>query len=80
MPKVFEWNGYRFFYSNEGNPLEPVHIHVRQETRVAKVWIEPDVALASLWGMAAEELSAIEAVVRENESRIKEKWDEYFGD
>ncbi|WP_394700159.1 DUF4160 domain-containing protein [uncultured Parasphingorhabdus sp.] len=30
MPKIFEWQGYRFyFYSNEGNPPEPVHIHVR---------------------------------------------------
>jgi hypothetical protein len=29
MPRVFDWNGYRFhFFSNEGDPREPVHIHV----------------------------------------------------
>jgi len=29
MPKVFDWNGYRFhFFSNEGDPREPVHLHV----------------------------------------------------
>ena len=29
MPTVFRHLGFRFFfYSNEGNPLEPVHIHV----------------------------------------------------
>jgi len=29
MPLVFRWKGYRFhFFSNEGDPREPVHIHV----------------------------------------------------
>lgn len=29
MPTVFRHDGFRFFlYSNEGSPLEPVHIHV----------------------------------------------------
>lgn len=29
MPKVFEWRGYRFhFFSYEGTPREPVHIHI----------------------------------------------------
>ncbi|MFT0172652.1 DUF4160 domain-containing protein [Paraburkholderia mimosarum] len=28
MPVVFRYNGIRFFfYSNEGDPREPVHIH-----------------------------------------------------
>ena len=29
MPVVFRYKGFRFFfYSNEGNPREPVHVHV----------------------------------------------------
>jgi hypothetical protein len=29
MPVVCRWNGFRFhFFSNEGDPLEPVHVHV----------------------------------------------------
>jgi hypothetical protein len=29
MPVVFRYGGFRFFfYSNEGDPREPVHIHV----------------------------------------------------
>lgn len=29
MPVILRINGFRFFfYSNEGNPLEPAHIHV----------------------------------------------------
>jgi len=28
MPVVFRYRGYRFFfYSNEGDPREPLHIH-----------------------------------------------------
>ena len=34
MPIVFRYHGYKFFfYSNEGDPREPVHIHVRQGAR-----------------------------------------------
>lgn len=32
MPLVFRWKGYRFhFFSNEGDPREPVHIHVTKD-------------------------------------------------
>ncbi len=31
MPVVFRYKGYRFFFfSNEGDPLEPMHVHVRR--------------------------------------------------
>ncbi|WP_244939879.1 DUF4160 domain-containing protein [Leptospira adleri] len=31
MPKVFEKNGFKFFFfANEGNPREPTHIHIRK--------------------------------------------------
>jgi hypothetical protein len=31
MPVVFRLDGRRFhFFSSEGNPLEPVHVHVAQ--------------------------------------------------
>ncbi|WP_248843036.1 DUF4160 domain-containing protein [Comamonas thiooxydans] len=29
MPVILRYQGFKlFFYSNEGNPLEPAHIHV----------------------------------------------------
>jgi hypothetical protein len=44
MPVVFRYHGYKFFfYSNEGNPLEPAHIHVRLAGKEAKFWLAPDV-------------------------------------
>ena len=46
MPKVFSWNGYRFhFYSEEGDPREPVHIHIRKGRDNAKFWLRPEVTL-----------------------------------
>ena len=47
MPKVFDWNGYRFhFFANEGDPLEPLHVHVSQTGAKAKFWLSPEVELA----------------------------------
>lgn len=79
MPKIFEWKGYKFFFfSNEGDPLEPCHIHVRNGSNVAKFWIVPDVTLASSWGMTAKELNRLEAKVHEIKSLIEEHWNEHF--
>jgi hypothetical protein len=47
MPVVFRHKGYRFFFSsNEGNPREPLHIHVRSSEGEAKFWLGPEVRLA----------------------------------
>ena len=46
MPTVLRDAGYRFFfYSDEGDPLEPPHVHVTAGEGVAKFWLDP-VALA----------------------------------
>ena len=46
MPTIFRENGYRFFfYSNEGDPREPAHVHVQKGSGEAKVWLEPEVEL-----------------------------------
>lgn len=47
MPTVLRWKGYRFFFfSNEGDPSEPLHVHVRKDRSAAKYWLEPTVCLA----------------------------------
>jgi hypothetical protein len=79
MPKIFEWKGCRFhFFSNEGDPLEPIHIHVRKGPNRAKFWIDPIVCLASNYGFTSKELNAFQVVVEENKVLIKERWHEYF--
>jgi hypothetical protein len=75
LPKIFEWNGYKFFFfANEGNPRESCHVHVRKGEQLAKFWIDPIVRLE--W---SSELSKIERVVTDNSALIRSKWNEFFG-
>ena len=79
MPVVFRWKGYRFFFfSNEGDPREPVHIHVRKGEAIAKYWVEPEVSLAESWGFSGRELRDLRTTVKTHAKLIKERWNEYF--
>lgn len=79
MPRVLEWNGYRFFFfSNEGSPLEPCHIHIRKGAKTAKFWLVPEVRLAKAYDMTSRELKTLEEQVILHKDTIKEKWNEYF--
>ena len=81
MPKIFEWNGYKFFFfSNEGIPREPCHIHIRKGEQTAKFLVNPYVSLASAYEMTSKELILLEKKVQENIDQIRRKWNEYFGD
>ncbi len=79
MPKVFSWKGNRFhFFSNEGYPLEPIHIHVRKGANRAKFWIEPVVILEHNYGFSSKELNDFRKVIENKSPLIKEKWNEHF--
>jgi len=79
MPVVFKYNGYRFFfYSNEGDPLEPLHIHVRKGESVAKFWIQPRISVAEAYGMKSPELRKLMRVIEENRELIERHWNEHF--
>ena len=81
MPVVFIYKGYRFFfYSNEGVPREPLHIHVRRGEAIAKFWLDPQPFVATSHGMSPAELREISAVVRENRELIERYWNEHFRD
>jgi Domain of unknown function (DUF4160) len=55
MPVVFREGGLRYyFFSNEGSPREPPHIHVKGRGCDAKIWMEPEVALVESYGHSRE--------------------------
>lgn len=54
MPTVLRSGGYRFFFSSD-RP-EPVHVHVEQSGRAAKICLHP-VRLESSHGFASSELN-----------------------
>ena len=79
MPVVFFFQGFKFFFfSNEGDPLEPVHIHVRKERNLAKFWLEPDVQLAESYGFSAVELNRIRKIIDNRRAEIEAVWNEHF--
>jgi Domain of unknown function (DUF4160) len=79
MPTVFRARGFRFFfYSNEGSPREPMHIHVEKGDAEAKYWLEPEIKLAYNDGYDARTLRELLEVVAANQGRIKRAWDEFF--
>ncbi len=79
MPTVFRWNGYSFFFfSNEGEPLEACHIHVRKGEKLAKFWLKPEVRLAVNYGMASAEVKKISEVIEEHCEELRRAWNEYF--
>jgi hypothetical protein len=79
MPVVFRYKSFRFFfYSNEGNPREPLHVHVRSGEGEAKYWLKPVAHLAGSEGYDARTLRELSQVVAENAELIERTWNEYF--
>ena len=79
MPVVLRLEGFRFmFYSNEGDPREPVHIHVRQGRDEAKFWLSPEVSLAYNDGFDARTLNRIRRFVEEHREHLERAWHEHF--
>jgi hypothetical protein len=80
MPTIFHYYGHRFFfYSNEGDPREPMHVHVLKGGCEAKFWLRPEVAVAANHGFDARTLRRLRAVVEERRVSIERAWVEHFG-
>jgi len=77
---VLRYKGFRFFfYSNEGSPREPVHVHVRAGGSEAKLWLEPQVRVAASYGFDAATLRELVEVAQAKREIIGTAWHEYFG-
>ena len=81
MPVVLRYKGYRFFFfSNEGFPLEPLHVHVRKGESIAKFWMLPAVSIASAFGFSSKELQELTKVATLNRKLIERCWHDYFSE
>jgi hypothetical protein len=81
VPVVFRYLGTRFFFfSNEGNPREPIHVHALRAGAEAKLWVEPDVRVAASTGFSRRELVDLVRVVEERRAIVVKAWHEHFGD
>jgi len=79
MPVVLRIDGFRFlFYSNEGDPREPPHIHVLQGQGEAKFWLHPAVSLAYNDGFTARTLNQLQRLAEQHREELERAWHEYF--
>ena len=86
MPQVFKIGSYWvYFWSNENDPLEPVHVHVAQGAPTAnatKIWI------SSAGGcylcnnnshIPSRTLRNIMLIIEARSAEVIEKWISHFG-
>lgn len=79
MPVVFRDGGYRFhFFANEGDPREPVHIHVSSAGAKAKFWLFAGVELAYNRGYDARTVKRLQEVVEQRRDEIEDFWNGFF--
>ncbi|MFB4363106.1 MULTISPECIES: DUF4160 domain-containing protein [Pantoea] len=79
MPVILRVRGFKFFfYSNEGNPLEPAHIHVRSAEGEAKFWTQGEVRLSINDGFDSRTLRELTKLVKDNQTLFVEAWNDYF--
>lgn len=79
MPIVFRWQGVRFyFFSNEGEPREPAHVHAGSGDGEAKFWLYPEVAIAYSAGYNRKQLTRLMRIVAERREEIERAWNEHF--
>ena len=72
MPTIFI-DGYKFrFYSSD--IFEPPHVHIIKAEKMAKIWLQP---VSVQYNQA--ELNRVLRLTRQNQTRLLEAWNDYFG-
>ena len=87
MPQVFRVGSYWvYFWTNENEPLEPVHVHISEGKPTAnatKVWITGAGKCYLANNNSGIQERVLNNIMRIIEARSKEviaKWTEYFGE
>jgi hypothetical protein len=79
MPVISHMDGWRFhFFSWEGLPREPVHIHVAKAGADAKLWLLPEVHFAYSRGLTPREQRQVLQLVNDHRGVIERAWNEFF--
>ena len=87
MPQIFKIGPYIvYFWSNENDPLEPVHVHInegRASANATKIWITSS-GKALLCNnnsqISKKELMRLIRIIEANSKEIIERWYEHFGE
>lgn len=87
MPQVFKIGSYWiYFWANENDPLEPIHVHVSQGNpsgNATKVWItraHKCLVCHNNSKIPDRILRNITAIIEARVDEVIEKWMNFFGD
>lgn len=87
MPKLFKVSGFSiYFWANEGNPVEPLHVHVAEGDPVAnatKIWIMANgkcLVENNNSKIPRKKMNVIIRVIEANIEGIIAEWEKRFGE
>ena len=86
MPQLFKIGQFLvFFWSNEGLPQEPIHVHVAEgkpSANATKFWITKNgktILANNNSHINEKQLRLIQRIIEANSQGIIQKWKEHFG-
>lgn len=87
MPQIFKIGPYSFFiWSNEGEPLEPIHVHVTEgkpRSNATKIWITQSgksLLCNNNSHIPERRLRDLMRIAEANSKLIVERWISQFGE
>ena len=87
MPQVFRIGSYWvYFWSNESDPLEPIHVHVSEgspNANATKIWITKAGRCYLCHNnshISAKILRNIMDIIEARSMEVIQKWSDYFGE
>ncbi|MBR5914628.1 MAG: DUF4160 domain-containing protein [Selenomonadaceae bacterium] len=87
MPQIFKVGNYTiYFWSNENNPLEPVHVHISEgqpTSNATKIWITSRgkcVMCHNNSNIPNRILRNISDIIEARSEEIISTWKKYFGE
>ncbi|MBN3009854.1 DUF4160 domain-containing protein [Ruthenibacterium lactatiformans] len=86
MPQIFRIGPYLiYFWTNEGVPLEPVHVHISEgipSSNATKVWITKTgkcLLANNNSKIPTKTLRVVLSILEARSGEIIERWADYFG-
>lgn len=87
MPQIFKIGSYVvYFWMNENDPLEPIHVHVAEgvpTSNATKIWITRTgrcLLCNNNSKISTKKLSYIQGVIEARSKEIIQKWYDTFGE
>jgi len=86
MPQIFKIGSYLiYFWSNEGDPLEPIHVHISEGVptqNATKVWLTRTgkcLLANNNSKIPQRQLRIMMQIIEARQKEIVEKWLSYYG-